>query len=98
MGKKPRPNGHRGFVKKLTESNTPSNVTSGSYEAPTVGYEDVLYSHGTTKAAAEFGKVNTRLARYVSVQSWSGATIAGRAMETLAEPKLVKPTMPSLRE
>ena len=98
MGKKPRPKGQRGFNKKSTESNTPSNVTSGSYEAPTVGYEDVLYSHGTTKAAAEFGKVNMRLARYVSVQSWSGATIAGRAMENLAEPKLVEPTMPSLQE
>ena len=98
MGKKPRPKGQRGFVKKLTESNTPLNVTSGSYKAPTVGYEDVLYSHGTTKAAAEFGKVNTRLARYVSVQSWSGATIAGRVMENLVEPKLVEPTMPSLQE
>ena len=42
--------------------------------------------------------MNTRLARYISVQSWSGATIAGRAMENLAEPKLVKPTMPSLQE
>ena len=96
--RKSKPKGHKGFIKKLTESNAPLNVTSGGYEAPTVGYEDVLYSHGTTKAAAEFRKVNTRLARYVSMQSWSGATIAGRAMENLAEPKLVEPTMPSSQE
>ena len=95
MVRKSKPKGHKGFIKKSTESNAPSNVTSGGYEAPTVGYKDVLYLHGTTKAAAEFGKANTRLARYVSVQSWSGAMIAGRAMENLAEPKLVKPTMPS---
>ena len=69
MGKKPRPKGQRGFNKKSTESNTPLNVTSGGYNAPTVGYEDILYSHSTTKAAAEFGKVNPRLACYVSVQS-----------------------------
>ena len=82
MVRRSKPKGQKGFVKKSTESHASLNVTSGGYEAPTVGYEDVLNLHGTTKAAAEFGKVNTRLARYVSVQSWSGAMITGRAMKT----------------
>ena len=32
---------------------------NGAYEAPTVGYEDVLYTHGDTKAAATFTQVTT---------------------------------------
>ena len=50
---------------------------------------------GTTKAAAMFGIVNTKLACYVSVQNWSGATIAGsRAMEKLAEQMLIMQNLP----
>ena len=77
-----------------TNSN-PSIDSSGGYKAPTAGYEDVLYAHGTTKAAALFVTVNTKLARYVSVQSWGGATIAGQAMEKLVELTLIEPTRPS---
>ena len=39
---------------------------------------------------------NTKLARYVSMQIWSGAKIAGKAMEKLVKPMLTKPTLPSL--
>jgi hypothetical protein len=80
-----------------TNSNPPM-VSSGGYEAPTAGYEDVLYAHGTTKAAALIVTVNMKLARYVSVQSWGGATIAGQAMEKLAEPTLIEPARPSPTE
>ena len=66
---------------KTSSDAAPSNNSSGGYEVPTSGYEDVLYAHGTTNAAAVFGTVNTKLARYVSVQSWTGATIAGTAMK-----------------
>ena len=71
---------------------------SGGYEAPTVGYEDVLYAHGNTKAAATFNTTNVKLARYVSVQSWSGATIAGRAMELMIEPTIEEPVVPTSTE
>ena len=84
----------RGGNKTSSEA-APSNDSGGGYEAPTSGYEDVLYAHGTTKAAAVFGTVNTKLARYVSVQSWTGATIAGTAMEKMAEPKLIALQLPS---
>ena len=90
----PRGRGARRSGASSTNSN-PSSDSSGGYEAPTAGYEDVLYAHGTTKAAALFVMVNTKLARYVSVQSWGGATIAGQAMEKLVEPTLIKPTRPS---
>ena len=95
MGKRRQQGGRR----SASSTNTnPSSDKSGGYKAPTTGYEDVLYAHGTTKAAALFVTVNTKLARYVSVQSWGGATIAGQAMEKLAEPTLIEPTRPSLRE
>ena len=72
--------------------------SSGGYEAPTARYKDVLYAHCTTKSAALFVTVNTKLARYVSMQSWGGATIAGQVMEKFVELTLTEPTCPSLTE
>ena len=68
MGKTPCRRDRRSAFKTLTESNNPSSE-SGGYKVPTVGYEDVLYLHGTTKANALFGTVKIKLARYASVQS-----------------------------
>ena len=93
MGKSPFRRGQRSGIKTLAESNNPSNESSGGYEAPTVGYKEVLYLHDTTKVAAMFGMVNTKLSRFVSVQSWTGATITDRAMEKLAEPTLIAPKL-----
>ena len=53
------------------------SASTANYRAPTVGYEDQVFSHGTTKAAAMFTAVLTKLARMVSLQSWAGARIAG---------------------
>ena len=72
--------------------------SSAGYEAATVGYKDILYSQGTKKAAAIFRMVNTKLARYVSVQSWNRATIACKAMEKLAEMTLITQKIPSSTE
>ena len=51
--------------------------------------------HSTTKAAALFVRVNTKIARYISVQLWSGVMITGKAMEKLGKPTLTDPTLPS---
>ena len=67
------------------------SAPTANYRAPTVGYKDQFFSHGTTKAAATFTAVLTKLARMVSLQSWAGAKIAGRAMEKLEEPTLIGP-------
>ena len=52
-------------------------------------------SHGTAKATDMFRMVNTKVRCNISVQSWSGAMIAGRAMEKLDEPMLIVPKLPS---
>ena len=67
----------------------------GTFEAPTVGYQDAIYTQGTTKAAAGFGRVTIRLRRYVALQLWKGATVAGQAMENLSEPIFDEPDRPS---
>ena len=95
MGRKPCRCSRRSASKTSAESNNPLSE-SGGYEAPTVGYEDILYSHSTTKVTALFGTVSTKFTRYVSVQIWSGATIVGKAMEKLVGPTLTKPTLPLL--
>ena len=74
-----------------SDSSNPSNNSCGGYQAPTSGYENVLYSHRATYSAVFFGMVNAKLAHYDSVQSWSGATITGKAMDRLAGPALTEP-------
>ena len=95
MGKSPRKHGRRIGIKTSTESNNPLSK-SGGYKAHIVGYEDVLYSYGTTNATAMFGMVKVKLVRYVSVQSWSGVMLVGNAMQKLARPTLTIPKLPSL--
>jgi len=96
MGKTPRRRrGQRGGSKSSSGYKDSTDDDNGAYEAPTVGYEDVLYTHGDTKAAATFTQVTTRLGRYLSLQSWKGATVAGRAMETMTEPVFEEPVMPT---
>ena len=64
MGKPPRRRrGQRGGSKSSSGKDS-TDDDNGAYEAPTVGYEDVLYTHGNTKAAATFTQVTTRLGRY----------------------------------
>ena len=83
----------RGGSKALANQSgsTGESASTANYRAPAVGYEDQVFSDGTTKTAATFTAVLTKLARMVSLQSWAGATIAGQAMEKLEEPKLIKP-------
>ena len=94
MGKPPRQRSQWSGLKTSAESNNLSSGSSVGYKAPTAGYKDVLYSHGTMKATAMFGTVNTK----ISVQSWTGATIAGKAMEKLVEPMMTTPKLPSSTE
>ena len=46
---------------------TGESESTANYRTPTVGYEDQVFSHGTTKAAAMFTAVLTKLARMVSL-------------------------------
>ena len=39
-----------------------------------------------------------KFARYVTMQSWSGSTITGKAMEKLVKPMLTDPNLPSLTD
>ena len=98
MGKPPskRRGGGRGGYKTSSDEKGSSSGTTGKYRAPTVGYEDHIFSHGNTKAAAVFTATLTKLARMVALKNWAGATVAGRAMERMKEPTLKEPTMPSM--
>ena len=95
MGRSPnkRRGAGRGGYKTSSDEKGSSSGTTGKYRAPTVGYEDYIFSHGNTKAAAVFTATLTKLARMVALQSWPGATVTGRAMERTEEPELLKPGM-----
>ena len=78
------------------KGSTGDSASAANYRAPTAGYEDQVFLHGTMKAAAIFTAVLTKLARIVSLHSWAGATIAGRAMKNLEEPTLIEPQAPTM--
>ena len=73
MGKRyqGRGGGGRGRGGSRTSTNqkgsTGESASTTNYCAPTVGYEDQVFLHGTTKAAATFTAVLTKLARMVSL-------------------------------
>ena len=89
MPKKPHYRGGGGGWK--TVGTKPTTDTPSSYSAPTAGLQKVLFSFGSTKDASEFITTKSKLARYVGIQSWSGAPVASMAMEDVAEPILTPP-------
>ena len=93
MGKPPfkRQGVVRGGNKLSTDQK--SSSSGGKYRAPTLGYEDCIFSHGDTKDAAVFTGTSSKLARMVALKGWTEATVAGRAMERLEEPILVEPAI-----
>ena len=94
MGKKNRYQRSGSTSGSTTSAPTPKTGGS-SFRAPTSGYEDVIFSFGSAKDAATFEEVRVKLSRYVTVQSWRGATVAGTAMEDMMEPDLPAPVRPS---
>ena len=73
-------------------------MTKKSYKAPTSGYEDYLYTCGSTKSPTDFLETQKQLARYLSTQTHIGASLASVAYETMTTPDMAQPPKPSKPE
>ena len=71
----------------------PEKVKS-EHTAPTPGLNNVVFTFGSTKDAAEFAKTKSKLSRYIGTQTWHYASEAALAMETMLAPVYVEPATP----
>ena len=53
------------------------------FKAPTQGMEDIYYTQGTSKDAAQFTLVTNDLSNYVGTQSWTSTSTGDKAMQEL---------------
>ena len=73
--------------------NTTSAATPKSkFTAPTSGLEDLYFTYGNSKLAAEFGIVRSKLARQIG--SKDKGAMGSKATEEIANPAIVKPVKP----
>ena len=56
---------------KLGPVNSAPTTTKKTFRAPTKGYEDVLFTSGTVKDAAQFMDKIEQLSRYVAKLGWN---------------------------
>ena len=78
-----------------SDRGTPTSPTKKKFTAPTPGYEDVYFTSGPTKDAAQFQGTVNKLSRCVGTQCWKKASVLSKAMGDLVAPVYTGPTRPS---
>ena len=81
-------------AKKPELGNGAGATTAKKYRAPIFKYEDVVLSLCTTKDAALFQDVVSKLSLCVGTQTWKRSTVLLKAMEDLENPVFVEPVRP----
>ena len=77
------------------------STTLEQFKAPTTGLEDILFTTGTNKDAANIIDTKKRLARYVGTCSYRGVAKSSLVIETMTEPTFTtntRPTKPTLKK
>ena len=80
--------------KSGSEEGTSITQAKKKFTAPTPGYEDVYFTLGSTKDAAQFQETVNKLSRCVGTQSWKKASVLSKAMCNLVAPIYTAPTRP----
>ena len=79
----------RGGKSNRRRISKPEKVKS-EHTAPTPGLNNVVFTFGSTKDAAEFAETKSKLLRYIGTQTWHYASEAALAMETMLAPVYIK--------
>ena len=81
------------MARRNSNRNTAAAATPKSkFTAPTSGLEDVHFTHGNRKSAAEFGIVGSKLVRHIV--SKDKVAMGSKEMEDMAHPTIVEPVEP----
>ena len=83
----------RGGTSNCRRISKPDKVKS-EHTAPTPGLNNVVFTFGSTKDAAEFAERKSKLSRYIGTQTWHYASKAALAMETMLAPVYIEPPRP----
>jgi hypothetical protein len=82
-------------VQAETATNSPG-ISEKEYRDSTVGFEDKIFTVGTTADAAKFEIVKEELGKHFATQPWSNGADAAMAFETLTEPTYLEPWEPDI--
>ena len=64
-------------------ANSTLTTTKKTFRAPTKGYDDVFFTLGTAKEAAQFTDMIEQLSRYVATSGWKQASALAKVMTEL---------------
>ena len=81
--------------KKSGPTNIAPTTTKKTFWAPTKGHEDLLFTSGTAKDAAQFTDTIAQLSRYMATLGWKQASALAKVMTDLKDPALVAPARPT---
>ena len=77
---------------------TTTSATAAEYRAPTAGLETVLFDCDGAKSASLFESTRKEIWLHVGTQSYTGANLASRAIETMTEPVFTVPAQPTAEQ
>ena len=77
--------------KKSGPASSAPTKTKKMFQAPTKGYEYILFTSGTAKDAARFMDTIEQLSRYVDALGWMQSSALTKVMTNLKDPLLVAP-------
>ena len=81
--------------KKLGPASSAPMTMKKIFRSPTKGYEDVFFTLGTNKDAAQFMDTIEQLSRYVATLGWNQASALSKVVTDLKDPVLVAPARPT---
>ena len=74
--------GNKPWKNSGSESNAPA-TTKKKFQTPIKGYEDVIFTLGAAKDAAQFMGMIEQLSRYVATLGWKQASALAKVMADL---------------
>ena len=81
--------------KKSEPANSALTTTKKMFWAPTKGYDNVFFTSGTAKDAAQFTEKIEQLLGYVATSVWKQASALAKVMTDLKDPAMVAPARPT---
>ena len=82
--------GNKPRKKSGTASSAPT-TTKKTFRAPTKGYEDIIFTSGLAKDAAQFTETIEKILRYMATSGRKQASELAKVMTNLKDPALVAP-------
>ena len=86
---KPGYRSRRNDRKSDSRGDTQGTTSKKGFRSPTPGYEDDVFTAGSTKDAATFQDTMAKLSRCAGTQSWKRSDVLSKAIAMMKQPVLL---------